>query len=152
MWSLSTTYGKALTDYKKECTRHKDKLGELTRTPTLLSVRVSYRLRAYDLSRVTEQILDLQRDLDLERTSKVEIQRELDLVRSDMAALSLRPDVSEPQQEESGPTLDEDEEELSLSGEAHVGRDSFEDEDPVVPAPELDSSLSGDGYQPGTSP
>ncbi len=37
MWSLSTTYGKALTDYKKECTRHKDKLGELTRTPTRLS-------------------------------------------------------------------------------------------------------------------
>ena len=69
----------------------------------------------------------------------------------DMAALSLRPDISEPQQEGSGPTLDEDEEELSLSGEAHVGRDSFEDEDPVVPAPELDSSVSGDGYQPGTT-
>lgn len=126
MWSLSTTYGKALTDYKKECTRHKDKLGELT-----------------------HQILDLQRDLDFERTSKVELQRELDLVRSDMTALSLRPDVSEPQQEESGPTFDEDEEELSSSGEAHVGRDSFEDEDPVVPAPELDPSVSSDGYQPG---
>jgi hypothetical protein len=106
--------------------------------------------RAYDSSCVTEQILDLQRDLDFERTSKVELQRELDLVRSDMTALSLRPDVSEPQQEESGPTLDEDEEELSSSGEAHVGRDSFEDEDPVVPAPELDPSVSSDGYQPGT--
>ena len=68
----------------------------------------------------------------------------------DMAALSLRPDISEPQQEESGPTLDEDEE-RSLSGETHVGRNSFEDEDPVVPAPELDSSVSGDGYQPGTT-
>jgi hypothetical protein len=121
MWSLNSTYGKALSNFKTNCAGHEDQLGELTRTfvmvawcVLLLPSKHQVALPCVDVM-CPERVKNLQRDLDEERATNAHLQREVAELRNVQVTT-----ITDPPAERSI--------ELDLASQACI-----EDSDPIVP-------------------
>jgi hypothetical protein len=125
MWSLNSTYGKALSNFKTNCAGHEDQLVELTRTFALVACCVPLLPSKHQVALpcvemfCPERVKNLQRDLDDERTTNAHLQREVAELRNVKDTVNA-PIATDPPAERSI--------ELDLQRQACI-----EDSDPIVP-------------------